>query len=263
MAEITLVAGAGLAATAAAIFAYVGSRLSHRKVSPESVTAAQAFVLWWYGLSLTTALAALQNVLAYGGIVDPPLHLTILLFNLLVVCVALAGLVFYLVFLYSGRAGAAYYVGAFYVLVFVGLLYYAVAFNTGQLIVKRWNVTMLPDAPTSLLAILILAIVGPEFGGAVALLALRRRLEDPTARYRVTVVGLSLLLWLGIVTVGAVGGLSANDLWQIVSRVVSIGAAFGVLLAYFPPPFVQRRLGVQAVAARGGRDAHPLRDAKA
>ncbi|MCI0574245.1 MAG: hypothetical protein L0Y66_26235, partial [Myxococcaceae bacterium] len=47
-------------------------------------------------------------------------------------------------------------------------------------------------------------------------------------------------------------GVNTNDTWQLASRAIGLAAAFAILLAYHPPPFVRQRLGVRSITDDAG-----------
>src|SRR5215510_6039493 len=104
MIQPTLLFGALLSILCAAIYYYVGRVLSQRHpASPDARTAWFLFVVWWYALAVTTLSGALLSVLGALDIVNLPVFTTFTLFNLLTLCVGLHGLMYYLLYLFTGN----------------------------------------------------------------------------------------------------------------------------------------------------------------
>lgn len=250
MVALTLVASAAFAFAAAGVYFIVGARLGARKVSAESQLAATMFATWWFGLALVTATGGLQSIAGALGLVDLPVYLTLTLVNLLVLCVALLGLVYYLVYLFTGKRKALYPLAAFYLFYFALLLYFVLQSQPTGVDVKRWNVTLhYANQVTSgpLFVAVVAGLLLPQILGALAYFTLYFRVQERALRFRILVVSWSIILWFGSVGVAAATGLSQDDAWQIVSRAIGLGAALAILIAYNPPGFLKRRFHLTAV----------------
>ena len=130
MIQPTLMFGALLSTLSAGIYYYVGHVLSRRRSStPDSRLAWRLFVTWWYALALATLLGAVLSVLAAFGIATLPLFTTITLLNLLATCVALYGLMFYLLYLFTGNRNLLVPLSVFYIVYYGLLVYYVQASN--------------------------------------------------------------------------------------------------------------------------------------
>src|SRR5258706_7372156 len=95
--QSTLLFSALLAVTAASVYSYVGWRLSKRVISSsEARMAWQSFTIWWYGLAATTLISGLLNLFGAVGLTSLPLFIIATYLNILVTCIALLGLLYYL-----------------------------------------------------------------------------------------------------------------------------------------------------------------------
>src|SRR5688572_20175973 len=81
-------------------FTLVGRTIQKRDVSPQMSIGQNAFVLWWYSLAAVTLAGTLAGLPVFHDI-EAFLTLTVML--LLILCVGLCGLLFYLVFLFTAR----------------------------------------------------------------------------------------------------------------------------------------------------------------
>src|SRR5215211_1045691 len=125
MMQPTLLFGAMLSALSAGIYFYIGRVLSRRRSSsPDSRLAWRLFVVWWYALAAATFSGGVLSLLAALGIGGLPLFTTITLMNLLATCVALYGLVFYLLYLFTGNRGLLGPLSVFYIGYYMLLVYY-------------------------------------------------------------------------------------------------------------------------------------------
>jgi hypothetical protein len=209
------------------------------------------FRVWWYGLALTTAVSGLQHLPGAAGVTGLAFFETVTYANLLVVCVILWALVYYLVYLFTGWRSAIWPLAAFYVAYFVLLVYYIASSDPSGVEVTRWRVAFEYEEPLSgpLFQVVVAFLVLPQILGALAYSTLVFRVPDPTSRYRVTLVSWSIIVWFGSAYAAAWTGIAQNDWWQIASRAIGLAAALAILAAYRPPRFLQRRLGVVPVEA--------------
>lgn len=255
MAHPTLLSMAAIGTASAFAFLAVGRLLGRRHVDGEARLAHQAFRLWWVSLALSTLLGSvLRDVLVAFGVTSLPLFIAAQYGNIALVCIALAGLLYYLVYVYSGRRGAWKPIVAFYVLYFAFLVSVIVQAHPIGVVAKRFSASLVYETPIAqhpMYPTLILLLVGPQILAALAYFLLVFRVEGTTARYRVSMVSLSILGWFGMTLVAAMTGMNQLPYWPVVSRLLGLTAAFMVFLAYRPPGFVRRSLGVRAVVENG------------
>jgi len=259
MAEPTLGVSAGFAFVSAIIYVYVGVRFGRRQVSGESKMAARMFALFWLGLAATTASGGILSLT--GALGDPNLGVVsaATYMNVVVISAALMGLLYYLVYLYTGRKEILMPLVALYSTLGVTLALYIASSNPTGVLVSRWSVGLTYARP--LTGPFVLIVVGllilPQLIAALVYFRLYFRLHDPTQRFRVAVVSWSLILWFGIGLLAGGAGLSRFDWWQVASRGLGLGAALAILTAYYPPRWVKDRFGLTTVldqAVKGGHD---------
>jgi hypothetical protein len=263
MVTTTLALSALFAFAAASLYAYVGWRLSRRRVSAEARTASLLFTVWWYGLAGTTVLSGIQALAASLGSLDLPLAITSTYVSLLLICLALWGLLFYLVYVFTGSNRALWPLTALYIAYYMMLVYYVTAGRPNGIEVRRWGTALAYETPFQGLAvtIIIVLLLAPQILGALAYLTLYFRVKERTQRYRVALVSLSILVWFGSSFVASNAGLSSNDSWQVASKFIGLAAATTILFAYVPPAWIQRRYGIQAVDAPPAEAAARLQGA--
>jgi hypothetical protein len=159
--------------------------------------------------------------------------------------VALWGLICYLAYLYTGREWTVP-ISILYAAEYGLLVYYVTAGRPDGVSVTLGSVNPTYGVTVTgpLLAAPILILVFPEFIGALLYLRLFFRTHDRTVRYRIGLVSGGLLAYFlfdffdfgALVNGGLVG--------VVVGRLLIIGAALVVLLAYFPPRALRARFGV-------------------
>jgi hypothetical protein len=60
----------------------------------------------------------------------------------------------------------------------------------------------------------------------------------------VLLVSWSIIIWFVSPVIALAGGLSEQDWWQLISRLIGLCAAFVILMAYLPPRWMKERFGV-------------------
>ena len=251
MIQPTLLFGAILAFLCAGIYFYVGRVLSRRRqTTPGASLAWWMFISWWYALALATLMRGMLSLLGAFGIIGLPLFTTITIINLLTTCVALMGLVFYLLYLYTGKTSLLWPVGIFYLFYYGLLVYFLEASNPIGVKVNRWNTTLqyqnLVQGPVLLIVYMLL--VFPQILGSLAYFMLFFQVKARDQRYRILLVSWSIIIWFLSAFLATLAGLSQQDWWQIASRLIGLGAALTILFAYQPPSWIKRRFGVAAIA---------------
>jgi hypothetical protein len=220
-------------------YSYVGIRLYQRPVSPISRLAVAQFSTWWLGLGASTALAALEALLAFAGVLTLPAAVTIELLVVLVDVALLWGLVGFLVYVYTGRYHLAE-LTSFYAVFYAAVLYY-------EILSAPYAVTVVAGVPTLsisavsnpiLVGFVIIGLIVPEVAGAIFYLSLLRRTRDRIQRYRVALVGSSIFLWFAI----SVFVPTSTGAWNVTKDLLQVVPALLTLIAYFPPEWIRRRM---------------------
>jgi len=235
------VANVAVSVAAASIYLYVGKRLFDRVVSPSARLASVQLAIFWGGLGLTILLGAFELALALANAFPLPLALTFLIALDLVAVVALWGLVGFLTYVYTGRYHVPVW-GAIYAAFFVMAIYYTFAQDPSGVTFSQGAPTLVYSvAPIRWLELVIIVIlVGPELVGAILYLSLLRRTRIRQQRSRIWLVGGGILLWmaLDIFVPGTSGG------WLLVRPVLEVIPGLMTLIAFYPPSWAQRRLGL-------------------
>lgn len=251
MIQPTLLFGALLSIFTAGIYYYVGRVLSQRHASSDdSRMAWRMFIVWWYALAATTLSGAVLSLLGAMGIVQLPLFITVTLVNLLATCVALFGLMYYLLYLFTGNRRLLVPLTLFYIAYYAFLMYYVLASDPVSVSVDRWRTALVYQneitGPLFLAALLLL--VFPQIIGSLAYFTLYFRIKNPTQKYRVLLVSWSIIIWFLSAFVASIAGLSEFDWWQVASRLIGLGAALTIRFAYQPPVWIKQRYNVLSIA---------------
>lgn len=218
-------------------FLVVARAVHRRGAGPETQLARNAYVTWWCGLGAYLLLqGALTFVAASGGLTADAYRLSRLV-AIPSLCAATWGLSYYLLFVYTGRARAARLLGAGYAAVAILFLYATYAMGPRALEIRRWSVGLADSDP--LMQLVYLLVGAPLIASSIAYLGLLRHTSNPARRYRIVLVGSSILAYIGS---GLFARLARTDALFFTS-LVGMGAVAGAaaLLAYYPPRSLQRR----------------------
>jgi hypothetical protein len=245
--QTTLVLSTLFALVSAGIYLYLGRRLSRRSIpaSPER-TAWLSFTLWWYGLAVTSLIGGTLSLLGALGLTNLAVFVTATYINLQVSCLALLGLFYYLTFLFTGNSRWLGPLAVLYSAASILLVYFVTASEPLHVTLEPWRAALEYRTPptTPFIILLIVFLFASQIVGGFAYFTLYFRMSEPTQKYRILLVSWSIISWFLTPFIGIAGGLTAHDWWQVVSRLIGLIAALTVLLAYWPPGWVQQRYGV-------------------
>ena len=243
----TLLFSALFALLAAGIYAYVGWRLSKRVISSSRAQLAWgSFTVWWYGLAATTLIGALLSLLGAVGFTSLPLFVTATYINLLIICLALCGLLYYLIYLFTGNIRSLILLAIFYLIYYILLVYYITASSPDDVHIGRWNTTLVFHSPLTgpFFVIILVLLLLPQIIGGLAYFTLYFRVSDLTQKYRILLVSWSIIVWFISPLIAQAGGLAQQDWWQLTSRCIGLAAALTILMAYLPPRWLKQRYGI-------------------
>lgn len=250
MVQPTLMFGSALSILSTIIYFYVGRVLSRRRVAnPDARLAWMLFVIWWYALASSTFIGAVLSLLGAFNVAGLPLFVTLTQVNLLAICVALFGLMYYLIYLFTGNQRLLVPLIVFYIAYYILVIYYVQARMPVGVSIGRWSATLQyelpPEGPLYIVALVLL--IFPQVLGSLAYFTLYFRVKTATQKYRILLVSWSILIWFLSSFLASISGLSQQDWWQVTSRLIALSASLAILLAYDPLPWIRRRLGVTSI----------------
>jgi hypothetical protein len=247
VAGLTLAAVGAVHLLTAAAFLAVGRRFLHREVAPGHGLPRNAFVTWWWGFALYLLLQGATTMAAAAGAVSLPVAIALRALNGPVIAAAAWGLAYHILFLWSGKGWwalpLAFYYGA------AGATYslWGLLHEAEGVLVTDWAVDVQYTTPLEgPVWTFVLASFGlPLVLGSIAYLALAGKVDGRGPRYRILLVGGSLLVWVVAGFAAEVAGGHAVRFVAIV--VLGLLTAAAVMAAYFPPSPVRRWLAAPVV----------------
>jgi len=243
----TLLFSAVFALVSAGLYGYLGWRLGKRVISSsEGRLAWWSFTVWWYGLAVTTLIGGFQNLFSAFGLTSLSLFVTAAYINVLAACIALWGLVYYLIYLFTGNKRWLPPLAISYIVYYVLLVYYTTASIPDSVKVGRWDTTLIYRAPLTgpFFVILAVLLLLPQMIGSIAYFTLYFRVTDVTQKYRILLVSGSIIVWFLSSYVALAAGLAQQDWWQLASRLIGLAAPLTILMAYLPPHWLKQRYGI-------------------
>jgi hypothetical protein len=246
--EASLAASTVLGIVTAALFAYLAHALGRRSVAPDQRPALNLFRLWWGCLSLITVRQVAEVLLLHAGLLPVWLYQTFRQGTIIAASVALWALLAYLLYVYQGTRRWWAPLGVFYVAVAFAMLA-VVAYSRPESLAHGFGsveAVAAHEVPRWVMVPILVAFLGPQVVASAAYLRLYRHAPDATTRYRVLLVSASLLVWLGATLLAESLDIEA-DWWEASRRLLGLGAALLVLMAYFPPRILAARMGLRRV----------------
>lgn len=221
-------------------FALVGNRLRKRPVAEAARGPTLAFAFWWLGLAVYLVLQGALDVAAVAGWAPLEAHLGIRLFSGPLLCAAVAGLAYHILFILTGRRALAWPVGVYYAVAAVAYDALILVGHPAGVLAADWQVDLVPaPATTDPRWGAVLASIGlPVILCSIAFLVLARRVVSREQRMRANLVGSSMLLWVGSGLLAQLAGTNAEKFVTLV--VFGLAAAILVFIAYYPPGPVRR-----------------------
>lgn len=237
------------------VFILVAVIQARRVVSPDARLARTGFTLWWGGLGVLGLYGIVSNLFLDPETFTLAGYRVILYTFIPIIFTALAGLVYYLLYLYTGKRSLVTLVAVFYAVLTVAFVLFVELQDpfvgpdpdSGESGLQYAN-----EAPSWAGLLFSLALILPPFAAAVAYFALIFRTKERTVRYRILMVSGGIVLWMGFSLLGsltrfATGVEEQGFTSQIISQILGLLAAAMVLLAYYPPPFLRRAAGLEAL----------------
>lgn len=247
MISVALVVSTILSIVSGIVYLLLGRVVSRREVPGPMRSALRAFAMWWYLLGVISLLSPVSVALGEAGVWTLPAYLTYTQTVLLVILAALAGLVYYLVYVYTGSSRAWVWVLVGYSLFYIAILgYFNAADPIGLTEGPNGGVQMeyandLED--TVFATVLGLLLLLPPIAAAVAYLSLLRRVKERSQRFRIGAVALAFIIWFGTSLIGGQilgDAFTSTIAWRIITGFVALLGAFMVYTAFRPPDWVRR-----------------------
>jgi hypothetical protein len=221
----------------ALLLAYVSVLVSRRHTSPDGELPLRMFSLWWACAGAVILLASMPTLLSVVGVSDVSLFTAIGYLNAAPLAFGLFALLYYLLYIYTGKRGAIWPLGIAYAIFFAFELYYFSQFGPRHIETSVFSVRAVPDArPPAPMRILFGAAVGlPILVALVAYASLYGRTRDPAARHRIAMVSGAFAIWFVPVLLALVLDWSDAAWFPLTYQVPGVVAAVLIVMAFRAP----------------------------
>lgn len=226
----------------AVAFLFVGTGLFHYPTSPQARPALLFFSGYWGALGASIIVQFLILLISAGWPGDF-LLLGQFLFLLAhaVSLLGVSGFMFFLTYILTGQGRTSWIVfGGFGVFGIVQLFLASMEGTIGRAVSFRAPFYASVQSALVPYEIAFLITLTPFFFGSLGLIVLGLRSRRIRTQYRALLVGGSLLAWFGASATEY--AIHWKGLGELAPSLVAFGAAMAVYLAYYPPPFIERRL---------------------
>lgn len=234
MSAATLVAGAALDLTTLALYLHAG-RLILRRARASPGQALQGFALFWYAVAVVNALNAVLLLLAAAGAATLPVAFGLWDTRIALALIGFAGLVYYLLYLYVGRAGLRYVVALAYLGIFLLMQVWLIQSRPVAADVQEWWVGLehANPAKTPLYYAIVILFFIPPLVSAIAYAFIVRHVHDPAQRRRGRLTAIALAAYFAGLTFGYLDPSVAW--WGLAENILGIGAGLVVIAANHDP----------------------------
>jgi phosphotransferase system glucose/maltose/N-acetylglucosamine-specific IIC component len=232
-----------------AVYGFVGWVIARRRVEGPARLANSLFSTWWAILAILTALGIAQRFAAVAGVADLAFYLTMTEIELLLLCVALWALLYYLVYVLTGSRKAMIPITIFYAMYYVWTLFLIFSRHPTGVALSGATTTLVFEREANPLATFAFLVIflAPVIIAAAGYFRLFFRVHERTQRYRIGLISTTLLVWFGSSAVASSAGFYHLEWWPVISSLLGLLAAFLIYMAYQPPRFVRARWGIHAV----------------
>ncbi len=254
-------ASAVLPIATAALLAYVGFIVSKRQVPPQDRPAMLGFGVWWFSAAAILFIVGIRIVFYILGVRESAAYMTMTSLIAVPLSVGLAGLVYYLVYIYSGSRQAVYPIVVFYLFFMLFVLYYFGLPGERTVHATHWSIQLEGGEPVPgwMGAVFGLLVAGPVLLAVLAYGSLFFVVKTPEQRFRVISIFSAFALWFTPLLLGFLLGFNGSSWFPLVYQLPGIPAAALIILGFKPPQALQKRWSQDRAAAhheRAGPDDH-------
>lgn len=253
-ADVGLVVRSLVGLATGALYFIVGRLILRREVAASERAANRLFATWWIALAILYGAVASSNLASAFGVRDLIVAVALLEALLVLICVALWGLMGFLLYVYTGTNRWLTALAVFYGLLAVGFLWLIEWMSpTGFKEPTGTDLAFENQLGDSGSIVVGLLFSVPIFAGALAYASLAFRVRGPAPRYRIGMVAGAFLVQFGWSIVSATLGLARkypdSVALLVVQQAIAIAVPIFVILAYRPPAWIRHRLEAASAGA--------------
>lgn len=234
MTAATLALSLGLNVGTAALLAYAGFLVLRRPAEEEAKRALLLFAVWWFSVAAVVLLGGSATMLSIAGLQSVGLQTLLGYLTAVPLTLALWSLLYYLIFIYTGRSSAIWPLTLAYGVFFVFEMYYFSSFADRSFQETPYSIRFVaaqqPSAWVSVTFGLLLAV--PILFVVVGYASLWFRTREPDVRRRIGLVSGAFALWFGVVLAAFLLGWDRQDWFPLAYQTPGLVAGALVVSAY-------------------------------
>lgn len=248
-----LALSAALSLLMAVVYLAVGRVVRRRVVSSPAELAKRSFAAWWFILAGVTAAGVSTPVLSAFDLWTVEGLVVYTQIVIVLIVGALAALLYYFAYLFTGKRGIWKPIAVFHALYLVALLYYIAAADPIGIEHGTYGAQLEyanDFSGTPLAAAVGILLLLPTLIGAIGYMSLFRRVPDRSARFRMLTIALAFIIWFGSSLIaGQVLDVTGEDWWRLVSTAISLLASAMVYIGFQPPAILRKRFQLEGYDA--------------
>ena len=249
----------GLNVLMAAVYYAVGRVVGRREVSEDAELAKKSFSGWWHALAAVTASGAVATAIGSQELWGLSAFVAYLQTVLFIIIAAIGALLYYFVYLFTGKRGTWKPIAIAYALYFIAFLYYLAAADPIGLKLADTGGQELEYAndlsDTAFAQVMGVLLLLPVILGAIGYVSLIRKVPDRSGHFRIGSVAGAFILWFGSsFLAGQILDVAQESWWQPVGTAIALGASALVYVAFAPPAWLAKRLHIEGYGSPGAGD---------
>jgi hypothetical protein len=230
----TLALGVLLTLITAGMLAYAGVLVRRRPATGDARLALDLYATWWFAAALVIVLAASHTMLGLVGVTDGALHTALTYLVDIPLAVALWALLYYLVYIFTGKRAALGPLSVAYAFFLAFLFVYAASAGPRHLETTAWSMRSVGETtpPAWMSAAFGVLLAAPVLFIVVAYGALLRRVKPSPQRRRLALTAIAFGVWFTPVLAGFLLGWQSQEWFPLVYEVPGVLAALLVVTAH-------------------------------
>ncbi len=240
----------------AGLFVSIGALLLGRKTGGDYRKPIMMFSMWWIILGIDRVIEVAVRILNHDyGIYS--LNVPLYYVFWAIAPLGIYGLLYYTIFLFSGRNRLAVPLGLFYLAITVIALatiaasgaYVADAndVNLGVQVNQPGNIAYLRPLSYAFIAAVLSALILPQIAVCIALYSIYPKMSQPTQKFRLAMIATAMLLFFGSTFVATLTGRIVGADWETLSKSIYLASAVIVYAAYSPPRLLREKYGLVSI----------------
>jgi hypothetical protein len=235
-------------AIAGLVYRQIGKVVMARRPEGDGRDAGTAFGVWWYSIAVLQAGTVISILLQAVDMWKFSVFLAYLHFVVFLIMVMLAALVYYFVYLFTGKRSAWKPIAVGYTIYWIVLVYFITIQEPASLVNTNTGPQLIyaNDMSDSLFAAVIgVTLLAPAILGAIGYFSLYFKVQDRSQKFRISIIAGSFIVWFSTSLIVGRTSYADSEIWQLVAPLVALLASGAVYVAFRPPAWLRERLDLR------------------